>query len=56
MGDFKDGWNVFSISVAAKSLKWHLSKLTGKSDTDFNDSIAYYMRGDNKNPPHLLEM
>ena len=34
MGDFKDGWNTFSISVANHTLAWHLNKLTGKVKFD----------------------
>ena len=37
MGDFKDGWNTFSISVANHTLAWHLNKLTGKVKS-VNDS------------------
>ena len=45
MGDFKDGWNTFSISVANHTLAWHLNKLTGKVkfDVEFENSVAYYM-------------
>lgn len=45
MGDFKDGWNTFSISVANHTLAWHLNKLTGKVkfDVEFENNVAYYM-------------
>tara|TARA_B100001063_G_C16753580_1_gene551765 strand:+ start:1015 stop:2163 length:1149 start_codon:yes stop_codon:yes gene_type:complete len=45
MGDFKDGWNTFSVSVANHTLAWHLNKLTGKVkfDVEFENNVAYYM-------------
>tara|TARA_B100001057_G_C22861499_1_gene954703 strand:+ start:3438 stop:4574 length:1137 start_codon:yes stop_codon:yes gene_type:complete len=57
MGDFKDGWNTFSISVANHTLAWHLNKLTGKVkfDVEFENSVAYYMVNANGVPTRNVD-